>query len=75
MPGDLERYAAIPDPFQRLAAVTRRLAETGSEINDLSRLRRDLVVDLHDQGYSHAQIAEAAGLSRGRIFQILRGIC
>ena len=72
MASDIEQYAAIPDPFERLAAVTRRLAQVGEEINELSRLRRDLVVDLHEQGYSHARIADAAGLSRGRIFQILR---
>ena len=71
MSADVQQYAAIPDPFERLAVVTRRLADAGSEINTLSRLRRDLVADLHDQGFSHAQIAEAAGLSRGRIFQIL----
>lgn len=67
-----ERYAAIPEPFERIAAVTRRLAECGQEINDLSRLRRKLVFELHEQGCSHARIAEAAGLSRARIFQILR---
>jgi DNA-directed RNA polymerase specialized sigma24 family protein len=72
MAADTKRYAAIPDPFERLAAVTRRLAESGQEINDLSRLRRELVVELHEQGHSHSRIAEAAGLSRGRIFQILQ---
>ena len=72
MASDIERFAAIPDPFARLAAVTQRLAESGLEIGELSRLRRDLVVELHAEGFSHAKIAEAAGLSRGRIFQILR---
>jgi DNA-directed RNA polymerase specialized sigma24 family protein len=69
---DLQPYTAILDPFERLAAVTQRLADAGLEISDLSRLRRELVLDLYGQGFSHAQLAEAAGLSRGRIFQILR---
>ncbi len=72
MASDIEQLAAIPDPFARLAAVTQRLAESGQEISELSQLRRELVVQLHAKGYSHAKIAEAAGLSRGRIFQILR---
>lgn len=67
----IEQIAAIQDPFARLAAVTRRLAESGQEVAELSLLRRRLVQDLHAQGYSHAEIAAAAGLSRGRIHQIL----
>lgn len=66
-----EQFAEIADPFARLAAVTRRLAESTREIDELSRMRRDLVADLHGRGFSHARIAEAAGLSRGRIFQLL----
>lgn len=40
------------------------------EVAELARLRRTVVQDLHAQGLSYAQIAEAAGLSRGRIHQI-----
>lgn len=71
MTSEAERIAAIADPFARLAAVTRRLAESGREVAELSQLRRVLVHDLHAQGLSHADIAAAAGLSRGRIHQIL----
>lgn len=67
----IEQFTGIADPFDRLAAVTRRLAESTREIDELSRLRRDLVAELHGRGFSHARIAEAAGLSRGRIFQLL----
>jgi hypothetical protein len=39
-------------------------------VTELARLRRRLIQDLHAQGMSYAQIAQAAGLSRGRIHQI-----
>jgi DNA-directed RNA polymerase specialized sigma24 family protein len=71
MTSETERIAAIEDPFARLAAVTQRLAECGQEIAELSQLRRILIHQLHAQGFSHADIAAAAGLSRGRIHQIL----
>ena len=38
----------------------------------MARLRRRVVQDLHAKGLSYAQIAEKAGLSRGRIHQIRR---
>jgi DNA-directed RNA polymerase specialized sigma24 family protein len=59
--------------FDQLADVTKRLAALGVETCALSALRRELVQNLSTEGFSHSQIAEAAGLSRGRIFQILQG--
>ncbi|MFD0685698.1 sigma-70 family RNA polymerase sigma factor [Actinomadura fibrosa] len=70
MPGDLERIAQIDDPYELLRAATERLAEAQQEVTELARLRRRLIQDLHAQGMSYAQIANAAGLSRGRIHQI-----
>lgn len=67
---ELERIAAIEDPFQLLRAVTERLAEAQHEVTELARLRRRVVQDLHTKGLSYAQIANEAGLSRGRIHQI-----
>ncbi len=70
MPGELERIAQIGDPYELLRAATERLAEAQQEVTELARLRRRLIQDLHAQGMSYAQIAQAAGLSRGRIHQI-----
>ncbi|WP_285695499.1 sigma-70 family RNA polymerase sigma factor [Actinomadura sp. NBRC 104412] len=70
MPGKLERIAQIEDPYELLRAATERLAEAQQEVTELARLRRRLIQDLHAQGMSYAQIASAAGLSRGRIHQI-----
>lgn len=70
MPGELARIAQIDDPYELLRAATERLAEAQQEVTELARLRRRLIQDLHAQGVSYAQIAQAAGLSRGRIHQI-----
>lgn len=70
MPGQLERILEIEDPFELLRVTTDRLAEAQQEVAELARLRRRLIQDLHAQGMSYAQIAEHAGLSRGRIHQI-----
>lgn len=72
MPGEYERIASIDDPFALLRAATERLARAQQEVTDLARLRRRVIQDLHAQGLSYAQIAEQAGLSRGRIHQIRR---
>ena len=70
MPGEYERIARITDPYELLRAATGRLGEAQQEVTELARLRRRVIQDLHAQGMSYAQIAEAAGLSRGRIHQI-----
>ncbi|QXJ22793.1 sigma-70 family RNA polymerase sigma factor [Actinomadura graeca] len=70
MPGELERIAQIDDPYELLRAATERLADAQQEVTELARLRRRLIQELHAQGMSYAQIAHAAGLSRGRIHQI-----
>ncbi|MFI1866505.1 sigma factor-like helix-turn-helix DNA-binding protein [Streptomyces jumonjinensis] len=70
MTGEMRRITAIDDPYLLLREVTNRLAAAQQEVTELARLRRRVVQDLHAQGMSYAQIAEKAGLSRGRIHQI-----
>ncbi|MCX9192094.1 RNA polymerase subunit sigma-24 [Carbonactinospora thermoautotrophica] len=70
MSEELERIAAIEDPFVLLRVATERLQAAQAEVTELSRLRRRVIQDLHAKGMSYAQIAEKAGLSRGRIHQI-----
>ncbi|MDG5807562.1 sigma factor-like helix-turn-helix DNA-binding protein [Streptomyces ossamyceticus] len=70
MSDELQRIMAIDDPYRLLREVTTRLADAQQEVTELARLRRRVVQDLHAQGLSYAQIAEKAGLSRGRIHQI-----
>ena len=70
MSDEVERIAGMEDPFQLLRLATERLADAQRDVTELSRLRKRVIQDLHSQGMSYAQIAEAAGLSRGRIHQI-----
>ncbi|MEV4526066.1 sigma factor-like helix-turn-helix DNA-binding protein [Streptosporangium sp. NPDC049304] len=67
---DLERIAAMDDPYLLIRAATERLSVAQQEVTELARLRRRVIQELHAQGVSYAQIAEQAGLSRGRIHQI-----
>ncbi|MCF2526604.1 sigma factor-like helix-turn-helix DNA-binding protein [Yinghuangia soli] len=70
MPTEADRIARIADPFALLKAATERLAEAQREVTELSRLRQRVITELHGQGLSYAEIAAAAGLTRGRIHQL-----
>jgi hypothetical protein len=70
LPAEIERLAALDDPDALLQEVTKRMAQAQREVTELARLRRRVIEQLHGQGRSYAQIAEAAGLSRGRIHQL-----
>jgi Sigma-70, region 4 len=67
---EVERIAAIEDQFSLLREATERLSIAQQDVTELARLRRRVIQEMHDQGLSYADIAEAAGLSRGRIHQI-----
>lgn len=67
---EAERIAAMDDPFEVLHAATERMATAQQEVTELSRLRRQIIQDLHGKGLSYAQIADKAGLTRGRIHQL-----
>jgi len=66
----VHRIAGLRDPVDRLRAVTAQLVVSQREVNQLARLRRETIQGLHDSGMSYAQIADAVGVSRGRIHQI-----
>jgi hypothetical protein len=70
LPGEIERLEALEDPYALLQEVTKRMAEAQREVTELARLRRRVINQLQAQGRSYAQIAQAAGLSRGRIHQL-----
>jgi DNA-directed RNA polymerase specialized sigma24 family protein len=65
--------AAGRDPADVLTVVTSRKAAINTELLRLSAVRRAAVAELHAAGHSHAEIAALAGLSRGRIHQLLHG--
>jgi hypothetical protein len=72
MPDDVvERIEAIPDVGRRLRAVTEQMAISQREVLELGRLRKALIEQLHREGHSFSQIGSLAGLSRGRVHQLL----
>jgi len=68
-PASLRR---IDDPSRRVEAATRELERLRGVQEEVSRVRDDAVVELHDRGETYQRIAEIAGLTRGRVAQILR---
>ena len=56
--------------FAQLRDITDQITATQQTINDLSATRRRIINQLRAQGYSLAEIADQAGITRGRIHQI-----
>ncbi|MFU8855168.1 sigma-70 family RNA polymerase sigma factor [Micromonospora sp. SL1-18] len=73
MTGEVDRIAAIADPFELLREATARMSAAQEEVTELARLRRRVIHELHDSGMSYAHIAQQVGLTRGRIHQIRHG--
>lgn len=72
---------ALTCPFQRVAAVTEVARRCGTLPTDLWQARRDALTEIRairtDDGgrrWSAAAIAARVGLSRARIFQLIRPI-
>ncbi|HET7531309.1 MAG TPA: sigma factor-like helix-turn-helix DNA-binding protein [Mycobacteriales bacterium] len=64
--------ARIVDPRRRVSVATRELERLRRTQEDVSRIRDEAVIELHDRGETYQHIAEIAGLTRGRVAQILR---
>jgi DNA-directed RNA polymerase specialized sigma24 family protein len=62
----------IANPRRRVSAATRELERLRQEQEAVSRVRDEAVVELHENGETYQSIAEVAGLTRGRVAQILR---
>lgn len=62
----------IADARRRVSAATRELERLRQDQEEVSRVRDEAVVELHDGGETYQHIAEIAGLTRGRVAQILR---
>ncbi|WP_028477225.1 hypothetical protein [Nocardia sp. CNY236] len=67
---DVARVFAIEDRVERLKAATERVAAAQQTINELTRIRRAVIRELHADGWTFARIGAAAGLSRARIHQV-----
>src|SRR6266545_8410742 len=67
---EVARVASISDRIERLRAATEGVSTAQRTMTELARLRRALIQELHEEGWTFAEIAEAAGLSRGRVHQV-----
>uniref|UniRef100_UPI002455A1F2 hypothetical protein n=1 Tax=Nocardia wallacei TaxID=480035 RepID=UPI002455A1F2 len=67
---EVARVFAIEDKVERLKAATDGVAQAQQTINELTRIRRAVIRELHAEGWTFARIGAAAGLSRARIHQV-----
>ena len=68
-----DEFAAVrhdPDPVSRARRSTALLSVYQQRSTELARLRRAAVEQAHRDGMAYVQIAEAIGLTKGRITQI-----
>jgi DNA-directed RNA polymerase specialized sigma24 family protein len=66
------RVRAITDPGLRSRLVGELFAVLEDEIEELSRIRIEAVVELRRAGWSYQRIGLAAGLSKSRVAQLAR---
>jgi len=62
----------ISDPARRLTAATRLLEELRTAQEKVAVLRDSAVRELVQRGASYQNVAVIAGVSRGRVAQIMR---
>jgi hypothetical protein len=67
---DVKRLAEIEGDAERAQAASKLLAELQTSISEASRLRRESIARLREQGHSLADIADIIGVSRARIAQL-----
>jgi transcriptional regulator with XRE-family HTH domain len=72
MDADLKTLADMPDAAHRAKEAAGLLDRYQAAVNELSRIRREAVEEMIASGMSHAQIAEALGVSRGRVSQLTK---
>lgn len=68
----LRDVAAISDPVERIRAVGKLMNEEQGAITELSSIRRHAIAQARDSGMTQADIAEALGVSPGRVSQYSR---
>lgn len=64
--------AAINDPAERARVATQRISEHQRAVNRLAAIRREAIAELRAAGLSHAEVAAAMGITRGRAAQLQR---
>lgn len=62
----------VADPWARLRQATAAMVVLEAERAEVGRVRDRAMVELHRSGASYQRIAAEAGLTRGRVAQIVR---
>ncbi|MFJ3809574.1 sigma factor-like helix-turn-helix DNA-binding protein [Streptomyces sp. NPDC090073] len=70
MQHDMETVPGISDPVDRAKAAIDLLARYQSNVNELSRIRREAIEEAQATGMTQAEIAKRLGVSRGRVGQL-----
>lgn len=70
MQSALDEAAAITDPVERASALTRLLSDYQALASRAAKLRREAIDQALSTGMTQAQLAEAIGVSPGRISQM-----
>ena len=71
MDTELEALAEVSDPSQRARWASELIDDHQSAISELSRLRREALDEMLSGGMTQTQIAEAIGMTRARVGQLL----
>jgi hypothetical protein len=68
---DLQSLRNLADPVVRAKQAGAAMAKHQAAVTELARIRREAIDELRERGLSHAQVAEALGMSRGRVSQLV----
>ena len=68
----IEALADVADPGSRAKQASGLLDGYQAAVGELSRIRREAVEEMIGSGMTHAQIAQALGVSRGRVSQLTK---
>lgn len=71
----LSRFVEIakePDPVVRVRRATEEIDRLEAEQQDFAALRREAVRRANLEGLGYGRIAAAAGLTKGRIYQLIK---
>lgn len=71
MEDQVKAVTDLPEPLARAKAAGEMAARFQESITELSRIRREALDEVVGQGMTHAQIAEALGMTRSRVGQLL----
>ena len=72
MRAEADRLAAIDDPLTAIRAVGDAFAAFDDELARFAQVRLEAVHELRRAGWGYGRIAEATGLSKGRVAQLSR---